>query len=53
MYLLDVTFVQLNRFETGLGDFKGPFSFENLEKKLGFKKEEFTQSFNDMFKRVT
>ena len=52
MYLLDVTYIHLKRFETGLGEFKGPFSFENLETKLGFKKEEFTLSFNTMFKKV-
>lgn len=51
--LLEVTHNQLFKFENGLTEFRGDFSFENLSKRLGFSKSEFNQSFQDQFKKVT
>ena len=51
--LLNVSSTLLKRFESGTADFKGPFSFDNLSKKLGFDKSEFNQIFKNCFKKVT
>jgi len=50
--LLEVTYNQLFKFENGLTEFRGCFSFDNLSKKLGFSKSEFNQTFKDRFKKV-
>lgn len=49
MALLGVTAAQLKRFEDGIHDFTGPFSYDKLAHNLGFDREEFNIKYKNIF----